>query len=543
MKHVLLTGSLIWDALHEKTTSDFDVVWEILQSPTIQGYITQEDLDALYYRIATEQTVELAFSLVSYVQQVLDVYRPNHHHKIDVAIAHTLSADFQTIEQWGDLPWVSLTGFIERHRLSQLFQEKVSEVYIKGWPRKGQQSDVDPLLMVPIVLTLLSQHSSLFQPLLENWRIGPNGDDDDLTASFKHDYFRNKLAHPSTEQQATNGGDELTIDRLFAKNVRQPNGGGESGHKLDDRLATVLVPTPGLGETIEILLHRYRFLAPHLREAENLVNEPTENPTSTIVGWSKKSSPGSIALWLLTITRQSVSLRSHNLDAPQELLRQKESDRLFYDSALSSAPSSDQPLEPISKPHQVTVDDSTVTRHIPTEQPEEIPLEPSTDTGDLLIATTPQTIAVHPIGLEPIKTEAQPPNPTNWFLLSLQQSLSEALMDELLNNAPGTIERQLLVGDSTDELLQGGNSISSHSLEWQSGRQIPKDYVVPDSEHFLDLFEVNVSEMNVNGGSSSPNRDAVPPNDTCWVDIVNAVQTTHDCLTAPPQQNMLDITA
>ena len=38
MKNILLTGQLIWEALQAES-GDFDVLWEVLQSQKIQGYL------------------------------------------------------------------------------------------------------------------------------------------------------------------------------------------------------------------------------------------------------------------------------------------------------------------------------------------------------------------------------------------------------------------------------------------------------------------------------------------------------------------------
>ncbi|MCY7283673.1 MAG: hypothetical protein LH679_09555, partial [Cyanobacteria bacterium CAN_BIN43] len=85
MKNILLTGQLIWEALQAES-GDFDVLWEVLQSQKIQGYITQNDLDTLYRQIAQEQDVGIAFSLINQLQRVLLVYSPSHSQPIDIKV-------------------------------------------------------------------------------------------------------------------------------------------------------------------------------------------------------------------------------------------------------------------------------------------------------------------------------------------------------------------------------------------------------------------------------------------------------------------------
>ncbi|MEO1146999.1 MAG: hypothetical protein AAFY26_15550 [Cyanobacteria bacterium J06638_22] len=171
MKHVLVNGTLIWEALQEDAESDFDALWKVLQSSTVQGYITQDDLDSLYYRIATERGVELAFVVVSHVQQVLTVYSPTLHRGVDVAIAPDHRAGRDLAQPLVDLPvsgmpLVSVPEFLERHTLNQLFERSAPQTYVKSWQRKGLQSDFDPLLLVPLALTLLLQNTPLGQSLI-----------------------------------------------------------------------------------------------------------------------------------------------------------------------------------------------------------------------------------------------------------------------------------------------------------------------------------------------------------------------------------------
>lgn len=221
MKHVLLNGNLIWEALQEESESDFDALWRVLQSSTVQGYITQDDLDTLYYRIATERGVELAFVVVSHVQQVLTVYSPELHHVVDVAIAPDRRAQGDpthpfTDRPLSDVPLVSVPEFLERHTLNQIFERSAVKSYLTEWHRKGLQSDFDSLLLVPLALTLLLQNTPLGQTLittLMSWISTPADDENDLN----HGLEEAKRAHDiSAHSQYLNNAPDISKAHLLS---------------------------------------------------------------------------------------------------------------------------------------------------------------------------------------------------------------------------------------------------------------------------------------------------------------------------------------
>jgi len=172
MKNILLTGQLIWEALQAES-GDFDVLWEVLQSQKIQGYITQNDLDTLYRQIAQEQDVGIAFSLINQLQRVLLVYSPSHSHPIDIEVnnrvyPHSVAVDLTE----GSV--LSLHGFLERHALNMLYTNGAiadgsdAEVGIamQEWYRKWRQSGFDMLWLIPVMLTLALQSMPFFQKVI-----------------------------------------------------------------------------------------------------------------------------------------------------------------------------------------------------------------------------------------------------------------------------------------------------------------------------------------------------------------------------------------
>lgn len=190
MKHVLLRGEVIWAALQQETTSEFDLLWEILQSPDVQGYISHEDLMTLYGRIAAEQEMTLAVTLLCQFRRILEVYWANPEYPLDVAIADEPEPWLQPtpvndIEI--DVPILSVGGFLERYALEQLYDADLEPFQPGGWYRKWRASGLDPLLMIPIALTLtlhtipalqefladLLNVSSARSPSIDSWLTAP----------------------------------------------------------------------------------------------------------------------------------------------------------------------------------------------------------------------------------------------------------------------------------------------------------------------------------------------------------------------------------
>lgn len=164
MKHVLVRERLIWEALHQDATSDFDVLWEILQSREVQGYVTDSDLTALYHRLAQEQGFGSAHQLTSQFRRVLKVYSPEQDGVLDAAIAHP--HDDNPLEPSEDLPTLSVASFLERYVLYQLYQTDTPEVPQGGWYRRWRASGFDPMLLWPVALVLVLQELPAFQQWL-----------------------------------------------------------------------------------------------------------------------------------------------------------------------------------------------------------------------------------------------------------------------------------------------------------------------------------------------------------------------------------------
>ncbi|MBD1910910.1 MULTISPECIES: hypothetical protein [unclassified Leptolyngbya] len=174
MKHVLVRERLIWEALHQDATSDFDVLWEILQSREVQGYVTDDDLTALYHRLAQEQGCGPAHQLTSQFRRVLKVYSPDRDGALDVAIAHP--HDDNPLEPTEDLPTLSVASFLERYVLYQLYQTDTPEVPQGGWYRRWRASGFDPMLLWPVALVLVLQELPAFQQWLLAAEMMPGGD-------------------------------------------------------------------------------------------------------------------------------------------------------------------------------------------------------------------------------------------------------------------------------------------------------------------------------------------------------------------------------
>jgi hypothetical protein len=160
MKHLLVQGTLIWQALQEHGPSDFDELWEILQSSEVKGYITADDLEGLYTRLATDRGPELAFALIRQVQNVLTVCPDQQI--LDAAIASPKRLDWPK-EDLSDLPVLTVSSFLERFALYQLYQSDQEVVHPATWYRRWRDSGFEPLFLVPIVLTLALQSDFILE--------------------------------------------------------------------------------------------------------------------------------------------------------------------------------------------------------------------------------------------------------------------------------------------------------------------------------------------------------------------------------------------
>jgi hypothetical protein len=172
MKNILLTGQLIWDAL-QADSGDFDVLWEVLQSQKVQGYITQADLDTLYRQIAQEQDTSIAFGLIHQLQRVLAIYSPNRSQAIDIEVNHNVYSHSVAVEL-AEAPVLSLHGFLERYALDMLYSNDTLadgsdadvSVGMQQWYRKWRQSGFDMLWLFPVIVTLALQSMPFFQKMV-----------------------------------------------------------------------------------------------------------------------------------------------------------------------------------------------------------------------------------------------------------------------------------------------------------------------------------------------------------------------------------------
>jgi hypothetical protein len=185
MKHILLSGTVIWEALQADRGCDFDALWEVLQSPNVQGYITQTDLDGLYSCIAKEQGVSLAFAMVNRFKKVLKIYQPESKRRmVDAQVSRlfgrassggTATAEAVAVEA----PLLTIDGFLERHSLELLYKgslanEESSSLFMQ-WYRKWRKSGFDPMMLFPIIFALTLQQ----MPAFRKWMMELSQDADD----------------------------------------------------------------------------------------------------------------------------------------------------------------------------------------------------------------------------------------------------------------------------------------------------------------------------------------------------------------------------
>ena len=166
MRSLLIQGDLIWDALRSEHPSEFDLLWQTLQSSNLQGFITQADLDQLYVQIAQTQGIDSATRIMHHVSRVLAVYAPGQAPPPDVFIIHSTS-DQSTISP--EVIPLSVSAFLERYTLELLYQTQPAVGRIQHtlvqWLRKSNNLGSD-LLVIPILLTLMVQSLDLFKQVL-----------------------------------------------------------------------------------------------------------------------------------------------------------------------------------------------------------------------------------------------------------------------------------------------------------------------------------------------------------------------------------------
>ena len=65
MRSLLIQGQVILEALQAPAQSEFDQLWDLLQSSEVQGYISQGDLDQLFVVMVRTKGLEAASSILS----------------------------------------------------------------------------------------------------------------------------------------------------------------------------------------------------------------------------------------------------------------------------------------------------------------------------------------------------------------------------------------------------------------------------------------------------------------------------------------------
>jgi hypothetical protein len=157
MRSVLVEGSLIWDALQGESPSDFDLLWKVLQSAELRGYITQEDLDRIYVDITRTQGIESATHITYHIKRVLSVYAPETDLAPDVRIAKSAIEQSSTPE---GMTTLSVSGFLERFTLDLIYREQTPtgrvQQSLAHWFRKSSDLGFD-LLVIPLLFTLVLQ--------------------------------------------------------------------------------------------------------------------------------------------------------------------------------------------------------------------------------------------------------------------------------------------------------------------------------------------------------------------------------------------------
>ena len=176
MKRILLRENLIWQALRADNNSEFDVLWKILQSSQIQGYITTKDLEVLSRRLADEQDPAVAKNLLDYFCKVLEIYPENEDVLLDATIDDDNLRDIPADED--DIPLLSVEEFLQRYAIYELYSSNRQSVQLKQWYRKWISSEFDPLFIIPLVFGIIIQYLPAVKDLLANLFDSSDSDQD-----------------------------------------------------------------------------------------------------------------------------------------------------------------------------------------------------------------------------------------------------------------------------------------------------------------------------------------------------------------------------
>ena len=176
MKRILLRENLIWQALRADNNSEFDVLWKILQSSQVQGYITTKDLEALSRRIADEQDPAVAKNLLDCFCRVLEIYTEDEDVLLDATVGDDNLRDIPVDED--DIPLLSVQEFLQRYAIYELYSSNRQSSQLKQWYRKWISSEFDPLFIIPLVLGIIIQHLPGVKDLLANLFDNSDSDQD-----------------------------------------------------------------------------------------------------------------------------------------------------------------------------------------------------------------------------------------------------------------------------------------------------------------------------------------------------------------------------
>ena len=115
MASILITDAPIIQALEAESSPDFETLWDILKSGTVQGFITPNDLQALEQHLNHSVGEAVAHHLIAGFQSVLAVYDEAEHPTIDIII-DAASVDMGT----DDMPIRSVSDFLCLYELECL---------------------------------------------------------------------------------------------------------------------------------------------------------------------------------------------------------------------------------------------------------------------------------------------------------------------------------------------------------------------------------------------------------------------------------------
>ncbi len=167
MRALLIESQLILDALQDSSHSDFDLLWRILQSNDVQGFISQAELDRLFVDIAQSRGLDVASSLTHHLSNVLTVFPTAQTPTVDLVLAKRSDLILDSAEK---LPMLSVSAYLERLTLDLAYRDQLenskSHKILAQWFRRYSDSGLDPFLAIPIAFTLILQGLGIFDKVL-----------------------------------------------------------------------------------------------------------------------------------------------------------------------------------------------------------------------------------------------------------------------------------------------------------------------------------------------------------------------------------------